>query len=295
MHVGRLGSWVVGGVVGVAAAAGVAGAVAGCGGPSASARTATGVCDQAPPALPTGATFGDLVDRATGAAATCAATDDDARIAVRWAPVDQPHIRLSPDAVDVGSSSTTVCAWYGRCDPATGQRELLDEQSVLSTVDCLLETGPTGGVVVQASRDVSAHVLLTVVQRVTAAGRTVDVERRPVSFWYPCRPTARARARARAELPEDVLRAAVTPRLRQVRQRCFSGAHVPRDHRGGRLLLRFTLSPDGSVEDVTNAASTLDLPEVEQCVLSQVRAWTFPAPGGDESVVVTYPLELRRR
>ena len=61
------------------------------------------------------------------------------------------------------------------------------------------------------------------------------------------------------------------------------------------MLLRFTLAPDGSVEDVTNASSTLGLPDVEQCVLTQVRTWTFPALGGDESVVVTYPIDLGRR
>jgi len=256
------------------------------------ARTAAAVCESGPQALPAGATFGDLVDVAQEAPGTCV-SHGGAPVAVAWAPVDRPHIRLSPDAVDVGSSSTTVCAWYGRCDPATGQRDLLDEQSVLSTVECLLETGPAGGVVVQASRDVSAQVLLSVVQRVTAAGRSVDVERRPVSFWYPCRPSRRARARA--ELPEDQLRAAVTPRTRQVTQHCYGGGHAPRGHQGGRLLLRFTLAPDGSVEDVTNAASTLGLPEVEQCVLTQVRSWTFPAPGGEESIVVTYPLEFGRR
>lgn len=264
-----------------------------CGGSSAgTARTAAGACEQPPRALPAGATFGDLVDVARTGSGTCVAAGDEP-VAVQWAPVDQPHIRLSPDAVDVGSSSTTVCAWYGRCDPTTGQRELIDEQAVLSTVECLLETGPAGSVVVQASRDVSADVLLSVVRRVSAAGRAVDVERRPVSFWYPCRPSARARARA--ELPEDVLRAAVTPRTREVRQRCYSGDRVPRGHAGGRLLLRFTLAPDGSVQDVTNAASTLGLPEVEQCVLTHVRTWTFPAPGGEENIVVTYPVEFGRR
>lgn len=265
----------------------------GCGAasPTPGRAVAAAVCEQPAQSLPAGATFGDLVDVAHDTSGTCVAAGDG-NVAVQWAPIDQPHIRLSPDAVDVGSSSTTVCAWYGRCDPATGQRELINEQAVVSTVECLLDTGPAGSVVVQASRDVSADVLLSVVRQVTASGRAVDVERRPVSFWYPCRP--RARARPRTELPEDVLRAAVTPRTREVRQRCYSGARVPRGHAGGRLLLRFTLAPDGSVEDVTNAASTLGLPEVEQCVLTQVRSWTFPASGGTESLVVTYPLEFGR-
>lgn len=264
-----------------------------CGGSSAGpARAADDICESPPPSLPSGATFGDIVDVADPAPAMCL-PHGESRVAVQWAAVDWPHIRLSPDAVDVGSSSTTVCAWYGRCDPRTGQRALLDDQSVASTVACLLETGPPGEIVVQASRDVSAAVLLSVVQQVTAAGRTVDVERRPVSFWYPCRPSARRGARG--ELPEDQLRAAVTPRIRELRRHCYSGSRVPHGHRGGRVLLRFTLAPDGSVEDVTNAASTLGLPDAEECVLAQVRTWTFPAPGGEESVVVTYPVEFGRQ
>ena len=264
----------------------------GCGGPQTveTAAEPAPTCEQ-PQSLPEGATFGDILDGSHEPSGTCIAAGEE-RVALRWAAVDRPRITLSADAVDVGSSGETLCAWYGRCDAATGQRELLDEASVVSTVDCLLDEGPSGDVVVQASREVSAHVLAAVVARVEAAGRAVEVERRPVAVWFPCRPARRGRGQA--QLPEDIVRAAVAPRVREV-QRCYTRQRRPPPGGGGRVVLRFTVAPDGAVEDVTASASTLEAAEVEQCVLAQVRGWTFPAPGGEESIIVTYPLELGPR
>lgn len=263
-----------------------------CGGGQTQPVVSTNICDQPSPELPSGATFGDVVDQvgADEETSVCVATGGEQTI-VQWTAAEQPRITLAADAVHVGTSSTTMCAWYGRCDPTTGQREFLDEESVLNTVDCLADSNAQQDVVVQASRDVSAQVLMAVVERVRASGRQITVERRPLSSWFPCRPTGRSRVRE--ALPEDVVRSAAAPRVRQVR-RCFARPRRPRGHAGGRLLLRFTVAPDGSVEGVTIAANSLELPEVEQCVLARVRGWTFPAPGGDESTVVTYPLEFGR-
>ena len=274
-------------------------ATSACGGNQA-AETRTGTpaaeCSETARPVSQAATFGDLVERAgedggveTAPGPLCVATEADP-IAIRWAPPDRPRITLSGDAVDVGSGTETVCAWYGRCDAATGQREILDEESVLNTVDCLLESGPPGDVTLRAAREVSAQVLLAVIGRINDAGRRVEVERQPVSFWFPCHPTARGPRRS--ELPEDVVHASARPRLWRVR-RCYQRPRVPAGHAGGQLLLRFTVAADGTVEDAIVAASTLELPEVEQCVLSEVRGWTFPAPGGDGSVVANYPIDFR--
>jgi TonB family protein len=239
------------------------------------------------------ATFGDLLDDETLAAGedVCLSAGQE-RVGMRWAETDRLRITLSPDAVDAGSTRSTLCAWYGRCDAATGQRALIDDESVLSTVDCLLETGGAGGVVIQASRDVSAQTLVRVAGRVSDAGRDVVLERRPVSFLFPCQPGRRARRRS--QIPEEVVRSAVTPRMRQVR-RCYHTVRAPRAERAGRVVLRFVVSPDGAVEDASVATSTLEAPAVEQCILEQVRSWIFEAPGVDEPVVVTYPLDLGPR
>jgi TonB family protein len=247
-------------------------------------------CDH-PLTLPEGATFGDVLDGSQDRAGACIAAGEQ-RVALRWAARDRPRITLSADAVDVGSSGETLCAWYGRCDATTHQRELLDESSVMSTVDCLLEDGPPGDVVIRASREVSADVLASVVERVELAGRDVEIERRPVAVWFPCQPARRSRGDA--QLPEDIVRSAVAPHLREA-QRCYARHRPARGDRGGRVVLRFMVAPDGAVEEVTTATSTLDAPDVEQCVLAQVRGWTFPAPGGEQSIIVTYPLDLGPR
>ncbi|OGJ86941.1 MAG: hypothetical protein A2350_02275 [Candidatus Raymondbacteria bacterium RifOxyB12_full_50_8] len=59
---------------------------------------------------------------------------------------------------------------------------------------------------------------------------------------------------------------------------------------GGKIVVKFTIQPDGSVTDVEIAQSTMNDSSFEQDVLRRVKNWTFPAIAESEgSVTVNFP------
>ena len=52
----------------------------------------------------------------------------------------------------------------------------------------------------------------------------------------------------------------------------------------GGIVLSWEILPDGSVSAPMVLRSTLDAPQVEECVLRRVRAWRFPASDSQTSV-----------
>ncbi|MDH5492959.1 MAG: AgmX/PglI C-terminal domain-containing protein, partial [Myxococcales bacterium] len=58
---------------------------------------------------------------------------------------------------------------------------------------------------------------------------------------------------------------------------------------GGRLQTRFVISSAGAVQAAAIASSELANPRMESCLLSAIRRWRFPAPGGGGVVIVNYP------
>lgn len=57
----------------------------------------------------------------------------------------------------------------------------------------------------------------------------------------------------------------------------------------GKVAVRFTIGPSGSVETQTIGDTTLRNSTVEGCILTKVAGWKFPAPLGGTKVMVTYP------
>lgn len=77
-------------------------------------------------------------------------------------------------------------------------------------------------------------------------------------------------------------------------QACYERTLASSPELQGRLLLRLTLAPDGSVREARVAESTLGSPEVHQCIESASARWRFPAlPAGETEVDVEYPLVLQ--
>jgi TonB family protein len=60
----------------------------------------------------------------------------------------------------------------------------------------------------------------------------------------------------------------------------------------GRVLLRFTIGPEGSVLQSIVQSSTVGNPAIEQCMAQAVRRWEFPKPRGGGIVSVVYPFVL---
>ncbi|AHI05510.1 hypothetical protein BDW_05010 [Bdellovibrio bacteriovorus W] len=57
----------------------------------------------------------------------------------------------------------------------------------------------------------------------------------------------------------------------------------------GKVAVKFTIGPSGSVEQQLIGDTTLKNATVEGCILNRVAAWKFPQPQGGTRVLVTYP------
>ncbi len=75
---------------------------------------------------------------------------------------------------------------------------------------------------------------------------------------------------------------------------CYQQALQSRPDLEGRLVTRFMISPNGSVQvAMTMPNSTLQNSRVEACVTQTVRRWTFPQTENGLPVSVTYPFSFR--
>ena len=103
-------------------------------------------------------------------------------------------------------------------------------------------------------------------------------------------PSGPDKARAgTGKLTSDAIKNAIHPHLGEVKF-CFT-----REHRypelTGRVIVKFTIGEAGAVTASEMESSTVDDAKVEQCVVSAVRRWSFPAPRGG-SVTVSYPFKI---
>jgi TonB family protein len=87
----------------------------------------------------------------------------------------------------------------------------------------------------------------------------------------------------------------VIHRNRQQIQYCYEIQLAKHAGLAGKLAVAFVIGPDGKVQQAHVARSTLNDPELEQCVADRFKSWTFPKPKGGGIVQVTYPVVLRPR
>lgn len=65
---------------------------------------------------------------------------------------------------------------------------------------------------------------------------------------------------------------------------CYTIAYSGKEDGSGRLVVDFSVNPDGSVARATINESTLDNPTFEECVRKVYEGLTFPAaPGGTDA------------
>lgn len=57
----------------------------------------------------------------------------------------------------------------------------------------------------------------------------------------------------------------------------------------GRVVLEFTIAPDGGVERAEVAQSSIDDATLHACMMDSAMGWQFAKPAGSGNVVVKYP------
>jgi TonB family protein len=74
---------------------------------------------------------------------------------------------------------------------------------------------------------------------------------------------------------------------------CYGRAGKAQRYAGGRVLLRFLVSGNGTAQDVWVLESTLGNYDVERCLVEVGRKIRFHAPSGNKATTFEYPVEFR--
>ena len=98
-------------------------------------------------------------------------------------------------------------------------------------------------------------------------------------------------ADVRGSLSREVIRRVIRRHINEVRF-CYEQELTARPDLAGRITVSFIIAASGAVQTASVANSTLSNARVEQCVVTAVRRWTFPAPDGGGIVGVNYPFVL---
>jgi hypothetical protein len=89
-------------------------------------------------------------------------------------------------------------------------------------------------------------------------------------------------------LTREEIRLVVRAKLPQVRA-CFDAGLVRTPDMGGRVLLRFTIGPDGRAGSITVDEDELGDAVVTDCLRAQLSSWQFPRPRDGVPITVAYP------
>jgi TonB family protein len=100
-----------------------------------------------------------------------------------------------------------------------------------------------------------------------------------------------ANPRVRGSLDRDVILRVFRQRHGQL-QNCYELALQRNPALEGRVILNFTIGEQGKVSEARIGTSTLGDHDVEACLVSRLRAWTFPGPQAG-SVQIAFPLVFR--
>jgi TonB family protein len=95
----------------------------------------------------------------------------------------------------------------------------------------------------------------------------------------------------RGSLSREVIRRVIRRHINEVRF-CYEQELTARPDLAGRVTVSFIIAATGAVQTASVASSTLSNARVEQCIVTAVRRWTFPAPDGGGIVGVNYPFVL---
>lgn len=93
-------------------------------------------------------------------------------------------------------------------------------------------------------------------------------------------------------LDREVIARVIQSELGQIRY-CYERQLSASPDLYGKVQVRFTIGPEGTVLTQSVGSTTLQSPMVEGCILRRIAAWKFPKPKGGTQVLVTYPFLFR--
>jgi len=94
-------------------------------------------------------------------------------------------------------------------------------------------------------------------------------------------------------LNREVVRRVIYVHVNQIRY-CYQQALLRQPKLAGRLSLHFEITPAGQVQDLFIGETSMQAPELMQCISDTVQSWAFPPTPYYAGVVrVIYPFVLR--
>ena len=99
-------------------------------------------------------------------------------------------------------------------------------------------------------------------------------------------------ATVKGSLDKEIIRRIIRRHLNEVKF-CYERELMKKSDLYGRIMIQFTISGTGQVVASVVQNSTMNNPEVEQCIAGAVRRWEFPKPQGGGIVIVSYPFVLK--
>lgn len=90
-------------------------------------------------------------------------------------------------------------------------------------------------------------------------------------------------------LEESLITSVIQRNLEPIKS-CYQSQIAAFPNLGGKVLVKFVISAEGSVTSAEIAGSSLANAEVESCILYSFKRMTFAAPDDGGVVIVSYPL-----
>lgn len=94
-------------------------------------------------------------------------------------------------------------------------------------------------------------------------------------------------------LDMDAIAEVIQRNIGQVRK-CYEKGLKGNAALGGRVAVKFVISPKGRVNTAGIGSSSINSNIVEHCILQHLKRWKFPLPDGGVFVKVSYPFLLKR-
>ncbi|MCA9706153.1 MAG: AgmX/PglI C-terminal domain-containing protein [Myxococcales bacterium] len=98
-------------------------------------------------------------------------------------------------------------------------------------------------------------------------------------------------ANVEGSLDKAVIRRVVRAHIAEVRT-CYNEGLAEDPELAGRVMIGFTIDPDGEVDRAEVASSDLGDGEVAECIAEAIAGWRFPKAADGQPVHVSYPFVL---
>jgi TonB family protein len=119
-------------------------------------------------------------------------------------------------------------------------------------------------------------------------GKAQDVVVKKLGSINVSKPQVTGTAQASANRDEESITSIVRSNLPRL-QAIYNRSLKMNPDLKGKIIIKFTIVPDGSVSDVEMVSSTFGDADFENSMLLRVRQWKFPAIKEEKNLTVTYP------